>query len=289
MTLKMSEGGEKVAVVEAPTYIVTSRSTEVSGVSASKGIQKKHMLIGVGLVILSGLIIGGILGGMYIFADAQKEIIKFAVNFKSSTDGKDVKQEVESDPNDNVVIYRITKDGKDIQIAYDFNRELQVVKMQSNSGVNCYVSPLNRSAVLDPSQISETESDENSDKKNGGSTVFTVSTSPVSDRSFLPKKALDMCKTVSLYWAFRSCNGQDVNQPTMSNTTSPDERQRRGLYYAGTYKGLPCLNGCCYTICSCSVQIIEVRIGTKLTCLYYNHCPTGYYYRSYQKTPGVIC
>jgi len=91
MTVKMTDGGEKTAVVETPTYVVTPASGEQS---TSKGIQKKHVLIVVGLVVLSGLIIAGILVGMYIFAEAQKDIVKFSMTFKSSSDGQTVKQDV---------------------------------------------------------------------------------------------------------------------------------------------------------------------------------------------------
>jgi len=288
MTIMMNEGGKQVSVVEAPTYMVTGTSTEPSSGSGRKGIQKKHVLILVGAVILAGLIITGVLVGVHIFAQAQKEIVKFSLDFKSGNDGKNVKQDVESDPNDNVVMYHITKDGKRIDIVNDFNRDIQVVKMESDQGTNCYVSALNRSAALDPSQITGPDSDDKSDKKTGGATVFSVSSSPVSDRSFLSKKALDMCKSVSVYWAYRTCNSQNTNESNRNNTSVDDGRQRRAIYNAGSYAGLPCLNGCCYTMCSCSLRIVEVRVGTQLTCYYYNYCSSGYYLFR-QATPGVYC
>jgi len=290
MTIMMNEGGKQVSVVEAPTYMVTATSTESSSGSAGRGIQKKHVLVLVGLVVLAGLVVAGVLVGVHIFAEAQKEIVKFSLNFKSGSDGKDVKQDVVSDPNDNVVMYHITKDGKSIDIVNDFNREIQIVKMESDYGTNCYISALNRSAAMDPSQITGPDSDANSKKNTGGATVFTISSSPVSDRSFLPKKALDMCKSVSVYWAYRTCNKQNVDESNMNNTMSDDDesRQRRAIYNAGSYAGLPCLNGCCYTMCSCSLRIVEVRVGTQLTCYYYNYCSSGYYLFR-QATPGVYC
>jgi hypothetical protein len=288
MTLTMMNGGVKVesVVTETPSYVVTPRFVEET--KPRIGMQRKHVFIMIGSVILAGLIITGILVGMHIFAEAQKEIVKFSLDFKSSNDGKDVKQDVESDPNDNVVMYHITKDGKNIDIVNDFNREIQVVKMESDYGTNCYVSALNRSAAMDPSQITGPDSDATSDRKNGGATVFSISSSPISDRSFLSKKALDMCKSVSVYWAYRSCNKENVDESNMNNTSTDNDRQRRAIYNAGYYRGLPCLNGCCYTMCSCSVRIVEVRVGTQLTCYYYNYCSSGYYLFR-QATPGVYC
>jgi len=255
MTLTLTQMGEKTGVVEAPTYIVTPTSTEVSHGSSSKGIQKKHVLILVGLIFLVGLIIAGILVGMHIFAEAQKDIVKFSLNFKSSGDGENVKQEVESDPNDNVVQYHIIKDGKDVHIVNDFNRDMQVVKMEYGFGVNCYISALNRSAAIDPSQITgpdqEVKSGNSTDED---SSVFSVSSSPISDRSFLPKKAQDMCKGISVYWAYRSCLSQ----------TEPagHDRQRRTV----------CITGCGVRVCSCAVRLIQWREFGRLRCRFYFGC-----------------
>lgn len=247
-----------MSVVEAPTYIVTPSATEMSSGSASKGIQKKHVLIVIGMIITAGMILAGILVGMYIFAEAQKEIIKFSLDFKSSTDGKNVKQEVESDPNDNVVMYHVTKDGQNVQIVNDFNRDIQVVKMESDSGVNCYVSPLNRSAALNPSQITGPDYGmKANDNSSAGATVFTVSSSPITDRSFLPKKAQDMCKSVSVYWAYRSCGNQNGDE------SDKHDRQRRAV----------CITSCCLRVCSCSIRLVQVRVGTRITCNFYNTCP----------------
>lgn len=289
MTLKMNQEGEKASVVEAPTYIVTpSDSAMSSGSSGRNGITKKHVMIGGGVIVLTGLIIGGILGGMYIFAQAQKDIVRFSLDFKSSSDGGKVNQDVESDPNANVVMYHVTKDGKNVVIVNDFNRDMQVVKMVTESGTNCYVSALNRTAAVDPSQINAPGSTQMEDTKKSMSTIYTMSSSPISDRSFLPKKAQEMCKGVSVYWVYRGCSGQANNNPGMNNTEL-DTRQRRAIYSAGYYGSYPCLNGCCYTVCACSIQIVEYRIGTLLYCEYYvgSQCPN--YRKIYQATPGVYC
>jgi hypothetical protein len=289
MTLKMSEG-DKVAVVDSPTYIVTPRSDEEP---PRKGVQKKHILIVVGVIILVGLIIAGILIGMHIFAAQQKEIVQFTLQFKSSTDGQEVKQNVESDPNTNVVQYHITKDGKDVYVVNDFNRDMQVVKMQTDYGTSCYVSALNRTAAVDPSNINALQTQSN-DK--GSTEIFSVSNTPITDRSFLPKKAQDMCSGVSVYWAYRGCGNQKPGT-TNQNNTSPSDRQRRQIYDAGTYYGLPCLNACCWTICACKVQVTETASGCQF--YYWTGCCQPQYpvaqpycnnaYAFKQQTPGKVC
>jgi hypothetical protein len=253
MTLKMNQEGEKASVVEAPTYIVTpSVSAMPTGSSDRNGIKKKHVMIGGGVIILAGLIVGGILGGMYIFAEAQKEIVKFTLNFKSGSDGENVKQDVVSDPNDNVVQYHISKDGKDVHIVNDFNRELQVVKMETDSGTNCYVSALNRSAAMDPSQITGPDA-KTKDNSSEDAVMFSMSTSPISDRSFLPKKALDMCKNTGVYWAYRSCKpDQSVGK----------DRQRRTV----------CITSCGWRVCSCYVRLVQYRDGPYIRCRFYYGC-----------------
>jgi hypothetical protein len=287
MTLKMSEGGDKSAIVETPAYIVTSGSGEQP---VRQGIQKKHVLITVGLVLLAGLIIAGILVGMHIFAQAQKDIVKFSLEFKSSTDGKNVKQDVESDPNDNSVMYHIVKDGKDVYIVNDFNRDMQVVKMEMGYTTGCFISALNRSAAVDPSNINGLQTGSN-DKTS--TEIFSVSSSPITDRSFLPKKAQTMCSGVSVYWAYRGC--KEAKTGTSIDKPDNNDRNRRDVYYAGTYYGMPCLNGCCYTVCACQVQVTETATG----CQFYYwtggccgsvqqpQCSNAYLF--YEATPGKAC
>lgn len=290
----MMDGGEKVGDVVAPTYIVTPRFTEESKRRGS--IQKKHVFMLVGGIILTGLVLTGILVGIHIFAEAQKDIVKFSLDFKSSSDGGNMKQDVESDPNDNVVMYHVTKNGQDVNVVNDFNRDMQIVKVQTSASTNCYVSALNRTAALDPSQINGVESLTGSDGL--ASQTFTVSNTPVTDRSFLTKKALNMCAGVSLYWAYRSCSNNRVD-PSHLNVTDPSTRNRRSIYYMGTYNGLPGLGGCCHAYFACQVEMTETITGNYHECLTYlwtgiccgavayPYCQS-YYYADWS-TPGLIC
>jgi hypothetical protein len=287
MTLKMSDGGDKAAVVDTPTYIVTPRSDEKL---SSKGIQKKHVLIVVGLIIVAGLVVAGTLIGIHIVQETQKEITKFSLEFKSTTDGKNVKQEVESDPNDNVVMYHIVKDGKNVDIVNDFNKGMQVVKMQSDQGTNCIISALNRSAAVDPSNIHGLQTG-STDKK--VMEAYSMSSSPITERSFLPKKAQTMCTGISVYWAYRGCTNENIESPKLHKPYENDRRRR--AYWAGFYNGLPCLNACCWTYCACEVWVVESATGCQFfygvgTCC--GTVATPYcnnYYTGKEQTPGLDC
>jgi len=293
----MMTGGEKAESTPETarsSYIVTPRFVEET--KKSGRVTRMNVFMLVGAIILAGLVITGTLVGMHIFAEAQKEIVKFSLDFKSSSDGQNMKQDVVSDPNDNVVQYHVTKNGQDVYVVNDFNREMQIVKVESSSGTNCYVSALNTTAALDPSHINGADSLTGSDKL--AAQTFLVSKSPVTDRSFLPKKALDMCSGISVYWAYRSCANSQID-PSQLNSTSPSTRNRRDVYYMGTYYGLPGLGGCCYAYFACQVQMTETISGIYHICdtyiwtgtccgvVAYPYCQ-NYYYAQWS-TPGLVC
>jgi len=195
MTLATVVGScDKAAVLDSPTYVVTADGG-ASSERPARNSQKKYIIIAVSAVLTIGLIIAAILVGMHIFAEQQKAIVQFSLQFKSTSDNELAKQDVVSDPNDNVVQYHVTKPGQDVYIVNDFNKDLQIVKIQTADQTNCYVSPLNRSAAMDPNSISGPSPADGSTRFQ----PFLVSNTPVSDRSFLTKKAAVLCKDISLY------------------------------------------------------------------------------------------
>lgn len=282
--------------VPTPTYIVTASSEQDK--SKKGGITRKHVLFVVGGVLVVALILVAILVGMYLFTQAQKEIVQFSLKFKGSDD-QDVEQDVESDPNDNVVSFHVSKPGQDAYVVNDFNRNMQIVKLKTDEGLNCYVTALNKSSAMDPSAITGPDSMKDNNGKNV-ETTFAVSEDPVVDRSFLTKKAQDLCKGVAVYWVTRQCGKQITNSDQGLNSTDSDSgRVKRSIYYAGTYYGLPGLAGCCRATYACSVRIVEYVQGYLHTC--YTYVSTGTccgrvrypyclnYYQMYHRTPGLIC
>jgi hypothetical protein len=296
MTITMANIGEKSGV-ETPTYIVTASGNEMSGGQKPRGVQKKHILIAISAVVIVGLVIAAILVGMYMFSEANKEIVKFSLQFKSTSDDQKTNQDVVSDPNDNVVSYHVTKPGQDVNVVNDFNKDIQVVKIETAEGTNCYISALNRSQASDPSQITGAASMTGS---GGVSTqTFSISGTPVSDTSFLPKKARDMCKGVSVYWAYRHCPQQGPDDHNMTKSTSGVvDRSKRTLYDAGRYNNLYCVGGCCKIVCACYVRFTETvdANGVHNCQVYYQYgtcCSISSYcqnvYMFNWKTPGLNC
>jgi hypothetical protein len=300
MKIMMSET-KPTETFDTPTYMVTTERPNES-TPARKGPQTKYIAIAVAAVLTVGLIIGGIVLGVYFFTQAQKEIVKFSFQFKGSKNN-DINQEVESDPNDNVVMYHMSQTGHDAYVVNDFNKGLQIIKITvDDAGTNCFVTPLNVSEALDPSLIKDSTSMTGSGNRKGGSLPFQIEHTPVADRSFLTKKAADLCSGVSLYWANKKCMDPEKLVPT--NDTSAISK--RSIYYMGTKYRMGGLGGCCWAYWACYVQMTEYFDGVYYYCntyyqttwccspnSYYNppieypYCQNMYY--AYWYTPGMVC
>jgi len=280
---------EKSSSVELPSYEVSAPASWMR----KRGVEKKHVLIAVSVVIVIGLVIAAILIGMYMTTQAQKDIIQFSLQFKASNNGQ-VNQDVVSDPNANVVTFHLSKPGQDINVVNDFNKDLQVVKIATATSTNCYLSALNRSQAMDPSQITGPGSLSGSAGSN--QQPYMVSGNPISDTSFLTQKAADMCKGVSVYWAYRTCPGQNIDS---TNVTHSTDRAKRDIYLMNPVYGMWGLGGCCIAIYACQVNMVESVQGTIHTCqTYYRtgtccntvaapYCNNVYYGR--WATPGLVC
>jgi hypothetical protein len=194
-----SKDASTIPAAEAPTYIVTS-ACEKDEAPRKGRVTKRHVMYAISAVIVIAIVLVAILVGVYMFANSQKEITKFAFQFKGRNN-EDINQEVESDPNDNVVQYHVNKEGQDAYVVNDFNRGMQVVKITEHAETVCYVTALNRSAVNDPSHI--TRSDNGMKEANY---TYTIYQDPVVDRTFLTKKALVLCRDVPLNWVVKRCD-----------------------------------------------------------------------------------
>jgi hypothetical protein len=202
-TMIDSKDASTMPAGETPTYIVTS-ACEKDQSSKKSGITKRHVFYSVSAVLVIAIILVAILVGVYMFTESQKEITKFAFQFKGRNN-EDINQEVESNPNDNVVQYHVTTEGQDVYIVNDLNRGMQVTKVTKDGRITCYITALNRSAADDPSLITRP------DKVtiNGANYTYSRLDEPVVDRSFLTQKVRDLCKDVSLYWIVKRCDTQN--------------------------------------------------------------------------------
>jgi hypothetical protein len=201
-TMIDSKDDSTIPAAEAPTYIVTS-ACEKDEVTKKSGITKRHVIYAISAVLIIAIVLVAILVGMYMFTESQKEITKFAFQFKGPNN-EDINQGVESDPNDNVVQYHVTKEGQDAYIVNDFNRGMQVLKITENADSMCYVTALNRSAADDPSVITGRDKMVNK----GANYTYTRYNDPVVDRTFLTKKALNLCRDIPLNWIVKRCDSQ---------------------------------------------------------------------------------
>ena len=202
-TTIVSKDMATIPAAEGSTYIITA-AAERDDASKKSSVTKRHVLYAVSAVIVIAIILVAILVGVHMFTVSQKEITKFALQFKGRNN-EDINQEVQSDPNDNVVQYHVTKEGQDAYIVNDFNRGMQITKITENGKSTCYVTALNRSAVEDPSVItgSSNVTMEKADY------TYTILDDPVADRSFLTKKAMDLCKDVPLHWIVKRCDAEN--------------------------------------------------------------------------------
>lgn len=181
-------------------------------------------------------------------------------------DNKNVTQDVSADANANIVQYHVLKDDVEAWILQDFDKDIQVTKLLTDSSVGCYVTQLNRSAAVDPKAIPSTTPKTDS-KTPSMQLVYKVSERPISDISFLGRRPNELCKNIPTFWMEPYCDdGSHTSQP---NTTSPDRRKRST--FCATCGGYYCACGCCGLVCG--------RFASNTYHWYYSN---GYYVCVYQ-------
>lgn len=175
---------------------------------------KKYVIIGVSAILTVAIILAAILVGMYMFTQAEKDLIKFTMNVD-----KDTTQDVTSDPDNNVVEYHVQNSNYEMWVIDDYNRDIEVMKVKTDTATTCYAVPFNRTAAADPSQI-KAPSNVVAQENATDSLSYIVSNTPVTDSSFLSQKAKDACNGISVYWMYPKCD---------DGSTSA-QRLKRGYY-----------------------------------------------------------
>ena len=184
-----------------PVTIISTQNEVLTPVVPPKSRSyRKYVIIAVTGVVVAAIILTAILVGMHFFTEAQKEILKFSYNRDANT-----KEDVISDPNTNIVQYHASNPNYEMWVVDDFNQDIQVMKMHSDTGTDCYVAPLNRTTATDPSKVSAPSNPETM-KQNATNTVtYQAANTPIQDSSFLCKAARDTCKGISTYWVYPKC------------------------------------------------------------------------------------
>jgi uncharacterized protein YxeA len=229
MTLKMSTDAEKqqtdsptisVVVAAAPSAAPDS-AKEVKG---KTGRTRRLVIVGVIVVFLAALILTGSLVGYKISTDQTNNVIKHAFDLKTA-EHTDVKENVEAHLAENTTVYQTKAGDSVITIVSDFNKEMQVTKVQrSGDETVCYISPLNVTESVLPQQLINFVKPDTVGEM--ATSYFRVFPTAVADKSFLNSISQSHCANTPLYWITESlCHGNGANA-----TTSVLKRKKRWFH-----------------------------------------------------------
>lgn len=249
------------------------------GSSAPKASNtRKYAIIAVSIIIAALIILAAILIGVHMITKAEKKRITYTLNFDKHT-----KQDVASDPNTNIVQYTIQNAIQKSWVVNDFNRDIQVVKIQTATQANCYVSALNRTRARDPTQITGPETTEIT---KASALTYMTSGIPISDTSFLTQAARDICQGISTYWLYPKCSdASSLPAPTTASPVTETPMNMSGdnspwfVYWSYPYNAnatVTCVTGCCKTVCACSMDYYWYYSAGSLNCIWVaSACPSN--------------
>lgn len=238
MFLRMSD--EKQSTSE-PTVVFST--SEASGAKLKSRLTKKHVLIAIVSLLITGLVVTAVLVGIRIFTDSNLEVLKYTMKANG------ISQNVST--SENSVIFHVTRDNLDAWIVQNFDTGLQVTKVLADGKTTCYVTALNRSVAAEPSAIPSTAPADNADSQSNGA-VYEVLPDPVPDLAFLGKKASTMCQNIPTYHAVPDCGKAAKNDASsLQNTTSIADHRGKRTPQPGCarYNGQYCSCGCCAVVC----------------------------------------
>jgi cell division protein FtsL len=274
--MKLTMADEKHSTTaDQPTadYVIATVQQPTTAATTSKSrLTRKHVLIAVVSLTVTALVVTCVLVAVRMYTDNNIDILKYKMTMKDQNN-ENVTQDVSADANANIIQYHVVKDGIEAWILQDFDKNIQVSKVLTESSVGCYVIPLNRSLAADPNSIPSTTPKTDS-KTPSVQLVYKVSENPISDITFLGRRPTDLCKNIPTYWMEPSCeDDQSVPPSTTTPATNGGGRQKRASICA-TCGGYSCACGCCGLVC-----------GLFATSTYYYYYSNGYwicvYYMNY--------
>jgi len=120
---------------------------------------------------------------------------------------------------ENVIVYHAVKKGGQATIINDFDRKIQVAKVEtSDGGVTCLVSALNRSMLNEQTDRAEVPRQDNSSSPIDY--FYERIAEPIRDIAFLGERVSNLCNNIPTYWEVPSCQRDSVG-----------ERQKRSICY----------------------------------------------------------
>lgn len=265
--MKVTMSSDEKQSTAEPTFVITAPTQAAEPMKSSK-LTKKNILIGVICLVIAVLVLIAVLVGIKLVKDSDTAMLKYSLSMKDSKNN-DVQQNVSVDAN--VVVYHVVKEGQDVWIVDDFDKNVQVMKVTAaDSTVACYVTALNRSEATDPKSIPSSAPTTN-DKTPSKQLVYIVDDNPISDISFLGKRVTNLCQNIPTYWLKPHCN--DGTTGNMTTSGSDSGRTKRSTY-VGTctdaWGTQPCYCGCCNVMC-----------GSFASSTFYYSFYDGYYHCTY--------
>jgi hypothetical protein len=227
-----------------PTFVITTPQT---GDEPKKSrLTKKHIVIAAVTLVVAALVIVGVLVGIRLVTDAelQQLNLQYSMTMKDK-DNNDVQQNVSSSAN--IVQYDVQKDGLKATILHDFDKGIETSRVESDSGVACYLTALNRSNAQAPNSIPSTAPTPGADTPSR-QLVYKVDTKPISDISFLGKRASTLCANTPTYWMVPSCDNGASDMGTNATAPATGDRSKRATV-CSTCGGYYCVCGCCWAVC----------------------------------------
>jgi len=271
---------EKQSSSEPTVVFATSQMSGDAAKSLKSRITKKHVLIAVISLLITGLAVVAVLVSIRMITDNNLDMLKYSIQAKG------VSQNVSVD--NNVVTYHVVKNDVEAWIVDDFDKGIQVSKVLQDGSATCYVSALNRSMAQDASSIPDVApADASSAPSN--SVIYQVMPDKISDISFLGQKASAMCQNIPTYHVVPDCGKSVDNKDIgLQNSTAVDHRSKRTPAFCATCNRpyCRCACGCCSMVCAwfSSSTCITRYIGGSWYCTYYYY--TGYLYAVYSLSPS---
>lgn len=249
---------ESSKVVQPPTDAQPMTTSEViREFIAPIKLKKSRLAFSVTCAFVSVCIIVGVLVGVKFFLDSANDTVKRSFEFASSGNRK-VKEEVSTSLKDNLVQYHKNDDDGEIWVINDYNRDIQILKVSRETGMICYVTPLNRSDTSPPeaiTNITAPNGDIETDNRR-----FDVSLSPISDKSIVGPTGQKLCENIDVHWMVpQPCPPQASSSSNGTSTLSSAGRQRRDI----------CLHLChhCYFSLVCYHSFFQVICYWRHVCV----------------------
>jgi hypothetical protein len=218
--LKMEESSKTAQVVVLESANINPNASHRQKSEAIKN----QVILALSCVLMTVVVVIGILIGAKFYLDATNAVVTRSFTFAATGDsGKQVTEDVTSDSTENVLVYHVKEDDKETWILEDYNKNVQLMKIRSDSTYSCYLTPFNGSMTTVPN-INELSVPDNSDTDSEGDEVYLrTATGPIKDKTMLGKSGRALCADIDVVWVIPDC--QDDKTPQYG--ASPNSRQKR--------------------------------------------------------------